>query len=277
MKKSLVAAATDAAHSRANIADANVARSVLATPIRKELKARTADIATTALLSTPCSSNSRLSSLTVSVLKEKCKKLGIKHSGLRKADLVVALSAFPCIDEMTEQSPKNLASLTVSELRGKCKGLDIDHRGLRKADLVLRLEECLGCSSNALSTVEEENRPSVAEGVSVILPSSKDISSLTVTELRGKCKSLDIDHRGLRKADLVVRLEEHMGISQITLTKVDEEGESSLQNENISVSFQSMKVKELKEQCKFRGLSCSGLKQHLIDRLEKYDIDSRVR
>ena len=275
LKKSLVRAAADAAESRVNIADSKKLRGVLETPARKELMSRAVDFQSSNGKFLSYESHGPLSSLTVSVLKEKCKEVGIKYSGLRKADLVVALSSCFASDVTSVESHSNLTNLTVSELRGKCKVLNIDPRGLRKADLVLRLEEHMKPSRKSLITVDEENRrSSVVEGISTPIPPSRDLSSLTVSELRGKCKNLNIDHRGLRKADLVLRLEEHMGSSKTqSLPVVDEETESSLQIEHMSIDFRSMKVKELKAQCKARGLPYSGLKKDLFDRLEKYESD----
>merc|ERR1719223_1868499 len=80
LKKSLVRAAADAAESRVNIADSKKLRGVLETPARKELMSRAVDFQSSNGKFLSYESHGPLSSLTVSVLKEKCKEVGIKYS-----------------------------------------------------------------------------------------------------------------------------------------------------------------------------------------------------
>ena len=87
---------------------------------------------------------------------------------------------------------------------------------------------------------------------------------MTCPQLRALLDNRGIDSSG-RKAELIARLE----ASDAALPS--EEGEEQEQEEEMELDFSSMKVVELREECKARNLDTKGRKAELIARLEEYE------
>mmetsp|Transcript_7201 Transcript_7201/g.14595 ORF Transcript_7201/g.14595 Transcript_7201/m.14595 type:complete len:494 (-) Transcript_7201:73-1554(-) len=155
----------------------------------------------------------------------------------------------------------DFTKLKVAELREECAKRDLDSKGV-KAVLIKRLKEAVegGASKRRIDDVEGDVEEAPAAKKAAV-EETVDFKKLKVAELRAECTKRGLDNKGV-KAVLVKRLEDSKEGGKVEdMEEGEEEGEEEV------VNFKSMKVAELRAECKKRDLDTKGVKAVLLKRL----------
>ena len=178
-------------------------------------------------------------------------------------------------------STEYIEGLSYRELRATCKEHNLPANGKTDELKARLLELCSGSGVAMEDTNESDDDNMESESPSPAKrsaeeqpddePNSKkarvaeeiDYSSMTCPQLRALLDSRNIDSSG-RKADLIARLE--TSDAAPPSEEMEEEDE-----EEVELDWGQMKVVELREHCKARGLDIKGRKSELIARLEEFE------
>ena len=176
-------------------------------------------------------------------------------------------------------STEYIEGLSYRELRATCKEHNLPANGKTDELKARLLELCSGSGVAMEDTNESDDDNMESESPSPAKrsaeeqpddePNSKkarvaeeiDYSSMTCPQLRALLDSRNIDSSG-RKADLIARLE---------TSDAAPPSEEMEEEEEVELDWGQMKVVELREHCKARGLDTKGRKSELIARLEEFE------
>mmetsp|Transcript_5316 Transcript_5316/g.7652 ORF Transcript_5316/g.7652 Transcript_5316/m.7652 type:complete len:401 (+) Transcript_5316:3-1205(+) len=226
------------------------------------------------------------STLKVVELQDECKKFGVDETGTKQDDRLIEASAkrmdVGAKEEDVAKEEKenmNFSTLKVVELREECKKCGIDDNGTKQV-LVNRLIE-VSKNRMDLGAVPEEQASELEESdatkkdFDVVKETKENVnfSTLKVAELREECKKHGIDSCGTKQV-LVNRLraiskrsinhdvmiEEQPCVSEVC---------NAAKETNAAIDFSTMKVVELRAECKKRGIDAGGNKKVLIERLKE--------
>ena len=177
------------------------------------------------------------------------------------------------IDMNTDYFP-----MKVTELRQLCSSYNIETKGLKKAGLIAVLNAQSSRNNEEIDGVEQDSSIEIIEESDDLNTSNDDtidFSSLKVADLRQLCSERDLNFKGLKKAELIVALEEHdstqtfdSGDDNIDTESTEEVFESTIPIE--AVDFEKLKVSELRFLCEESGITWKGMKKlDLIFALEE--------
>jgi hypothetical protein len=169
-------------------------------------------------------------------------------------------------------------SMKVTELRQLCSSYNIETKGLKKAGLIAVLNAQSSRNNEEIDGVEQDSSIEIIEESDDLNTSNDDtidFSSLKVADLRQLCSERDLNFKGLKKAELIVALEEHdstqtfdSGDDNIDTESTEEVFESTIPIE--AVDFEKLKVSELRFLCEESGITWKGMKKlDLIFALEE--------
>ena len=143
-----------------------------------------------------------------------------------------------------------------------------DWSDIRRRNLLTRVNESVEWTDEVISDFEAAEDEYEAETVGPIEEEESetmdvDYESMTVPNLKAALKDLDLPANG-KKAELIERLK---GVDSIE--EENSEEEASEETETIDIDYDSMTVPNLKAALKEQGLSVSGKKAELIERLKE--------
>jgi len=148
-----------------------------------------------------------------------------------------------------------------------------DWSDIRRRNLLTRVNESVEWTDEVISDFEAAEDEYEAETVSPIEEEETseeesettdvDYEGMTVPNLKAALKELDLPVNG-KKAELIERLK---GVDSIE--EENSEEEASEETETIDIDYDSMTVPNLKAALKEQGLSVSGKKAELIERLKE--------
>lgn len=143
-----------------------------------------------------------------------------------------------------------------------------DWSDIRRRNLLTRVNESVEWTDEVISDFEAAEDEYEAETVGPIEEEESettdvDYESMTVPNLKVALKELDLPVNG-KKAELIERLK---GVDSIE--EENSEEEASEETETIDIDYDSMTVPNLKAALKEQGLSVSGKKAELIERLKE--------
>ena len=143
-----------------------------------------------------------------------------------------------------------------------------DWSDIRRRNLLTRVNESVEWTDEVISDFEAAEDEYEAETVGPIEEEESetmdvDYEGMTVPNLKAALKELDLPVNG-KKAELIERLK---GVDSIE--EENSEEEASEETETIDIDYDSMTVPNLKAALKEQGLSVSGKKAELIERLKE--------
>lgn len=148
-----------------------------------------------------------------------------------------------------------------------------DWSDIRRRNLLTRVNESVEWTDEVISDFEAAEDEYEAETVGPIEEEETseeesettdvDYEGMTVPNLKAALKELDLPVNG-KKAELIERLK---GVDSIE--EENSEEEASEETETIDIDYDSMTVPNLKAALKEQGLSVSGKKAELIERLKE--------
>ena len=143
-----------------------------------------------------------------------------------------------------------------------------DWSDIRRRNLLTRVNESVEWTDEVISDFEAAEDEYEAETVGPIEEEESettdvDYEGMTVPNLKAALKELDLPVNG-KKAELIERLK---GVGSIE--EENSEEEASEETETIDIDYDSMTVPNLKAALKEQGLSVSGKKAELIERLKE--------
>ncbi len=143
-----------------------------------------------------------------------------------------------------------------------------DWSDIRRRNLLTRVNESVEWTDEVISDFEAAEDEYEAETVGPIEEEESettdvDYEGMTVPNLKAALKELDLPVNG-KKAELIERLK---GVDSIE--EENSEEEASEEAETIDIDYDSMTVPNLKAALKEQGLSVSGKKAELIERLKE--------
>ena len=143
-----------------------------------------------------------------------------------------------------------------------------DWSDIRRRNLLTRVNESVEWTDEVISDFEAVEDEYEAETVGPIEEEESettdvDYEGMTVPNLKAALKELDLPVNG-KKAELIERLK---GVDSIE--KENSEEEASEETETIDIDYDSMTVSNLKAALREHGLSVSGKKAELIERLKE--------
>jgi len=143
-----------------------------------------------------------------------------------------------------------------------------DWSDIRRRNLLTRVNESVEWTDEVISDFEAAEDEYEAETVGPIEEEESettdvDYEGMTVPNLKAALKELDLPVNG-KKVELIERLK---GVKSIE--EENREEEDSEETETIDIDYDSMTVPNLKAALKEQGLSVSGKKAELIERLKE--------
>jgi pSer/pThr/pTyr-binding forkhead associated (FHA) protein len=264
-----------------------------------------------------------LSALKIAELRDMCKSKGLSTSG-KKEELVARLSESavaalevateasvtatpakaaaspakpaptPVTDAVAAEPEVDLSALKIAELRDMCKSKGLSTSG-KKEELVARLSESAVAALEVATEASVTATPAKAAASpakpaptpvtdAVAAEPEVDLSALKIAELRDMCKSKGLSTSG-KKEELVARLSESAVAAlevatEASVTATPAKAAASPAkpaptpvNDAVAaepeVDLSALKIAELRDMCKSKGLSTSGKKEELVARLSE--------
>ncbi|XP_047966103.1 poly [ADP-ribose] polymerase 2 isoform X1 [Salvia hispanica] len=228
-----------------------------------------------------------LLSMTVKQLREEASNRGVSAAGTKQV-LLERLSAADDknasgdsqVDEESEEenvdfsAPQKgkyideLRSMTVKQLREEASTRGISAAGT-KQELLERLSASDDKNASDNDQMEEDNgEDNVDSSAPPKVKVIDDLHSMTVKQLREEASA-----RGISAAGTKHKLLERLSAADSKNASVDEENKeenvdsNGPQDANVIDELQKMNIKQLREEAAKRGISASGTKKELLDRL----------